>query len=175
MAYKRRQYWVNQKIQWPFTKAILLVSVFSGIFGAIIAFGIGVVIASVKSGAGDFSTILQWLLAPNKLVFLLILFGFFGFIAIMAWYGVRLSHKIAGPLIPILRGLERLRQGDFSQPIRIRQEDLLHDLVEELNKTIEILRQRNELQEKKIQELSAPGNSDATLSVNQNPKQEGSP
>lgn len=143
MPAQRRQYWVNRKIQWPFTRAIILISVGSGILGALITFAAGLIAAGVSSGAGDLSSVLKWVISPNLSSLLLIGLGVPAFIAFMAWYGIRLSHRIAGPLIPIYRGLERARQGDFSQPIRIRQTDLLHDLVDELNETLEVMaRQR---------------------------------
>lgn len=149
--YKRSQYWVNQRIQWPYTRAILTAAIFSGMVGAIVAFVIGTHAAIEASGVGDWSLTLKWILRPRAITLLVGCVVVAVFVAVMAMYGVRVSHRIAGPMVPIQRALQRIREGDFSKPIRIREDDLLHDLVGDLNQTFEVMRLRiEELENKKV-------------------------
>lgn len=161
MASKRSQYWVNEKIQWPYTRSILSAAVFSGLTGSIIAFLVGAY-AGISASGITTSTLsggtltLEWLIR-SRATGLLAGCALVGvLVAILAWYGVRVSHRIAGPMIPIRRALERIRQGDFSQPIRIRDTDLLHELVGDLNSTFDAMRQRIEVLQKQVKELSPP-------------------
>ena len=78
----------------------------------------------------------------------LLIFSAFNF-----WYGTRLSHKIAGPLIQIQRALDSAIKGNYKFRIRLRSGDLLHEVEEKLNALLEELestpRKKNELNNKK--------------------------
>jgi nitrogen fixation/metabolism regulation signal transduction histidine kinase len=57
----------------------------------------------------------------------------------LAW-----SHRFAGPLRVLSGAMERLSQGDFSTPVRIRSSDTHHELVEEFGRMQAGLRYRLE-------------------------------
>ena len=55
------------------------------------------------------------------------------------WFGMRLSHRIVGPMIQIQRILERVLQGKYESRIQLRNTDYLHELAEDINKLIDDL------------------------------------
>ena len=61
------------------------------------------------------------------------------FSAVNFWYGTRVSHKIAGPLIQIHRVLDHAIKGNYKFRIHLRSGDLLHEVEEKLNVLLETL------------------------------------
>jgi len=59
-----------------------------------------------------------------------------------------LPQKIAGPIFRIEQDLRAVRDGDLTQKIQLRENDILHELANEINQTTEFFRQ----QTKKIQQ-----------------------
>jgi sensor histidine kinase YesM len=55
------------------------------------------------------------------------------------WYGVRLSHRIAGPMIQIQRVLEQALKSEFNTRIHLRSNDYLHEISDTLNLLLEKL------------------------------------
>lgn len=47
--------------------------------------------------------------------------------------GIIMSHRVFGPMIPIKRQIEDLRQGRYSARGRLRQKDEFHDVMDALN------------------------------------------
>lgn len=77
-------------------------------------------------------------------VLLYIRFSFIFFIVLVIsgfnfWFGMRLSHRIVGPMIQIQRILERVLQGKYESRIQLRNTDYLHELAEDINKLIDDL------------------------------------
>lgn len=54
-------------------------------------------------------------------------------ILIFAALTVFMSHRIAGPIFNIKRGIRRIATGDLSVNIHLREKDEFHDVAEELN------------------------------------------
>lgn len=70
-----------------------------------------------------------------------ILFGtFLGFG--FAWWGIRLSHRIYGPLIPIQRHIEKLKAGEYSARMQLRKTDELTEIRDALNDLAETLERK---------------------------------
>lgn len=63
-------------------------------------------------------------------------------IPLIFFLGIRQSHRIVGPMNRIMRTLEAIGQGDFSQRIQLRQGDALEDLARSINKMAESLQKR---------------------------------
>jgi len=157
---QRKTYWVNPGIQGPFTRSVVVGSILPTLCGLIIGFIAGISAALATVGEEDISLVFKWLVRPRAIFFLACFVVVAVPLALIGWlrarHGVLSSHRIAGPMISIGRCLERVRQGDFSEEIRIRDTDLLHDLVDDLNSTFKAVRERHEEMERKIQELIAP-------------------
>jgi nitrogen fixation/metabolism regulation signal transduction histidine kinase len=56
---------------------------------------------------------------------------------LVAAFGIMLTHRYYGPLIPILRSLKAIRDGDYSTRIHLRPGDELHDLARLVNEISE--------------------------------------
>ena len=55
------------------------------------------------------------------------------------WFGMRLSHRIVGPMIQIQRVLEKAIQGNYGFRIKLRTNDYLHEVAEDINQLLENL------------------------------------
>lgn len=47
--------------------------------------------------------------------------------------GIKLSHRIYGPLVPFMRHIDELKAGNFTSRIRLRKDDELFELRDGLN------------------------------------------
>jgi len=52
------------------------------------------------------------------------------------------SHRIAGPIFVLERGLKRLAEGDLTVELSLRKNDNFHDAIEVFNLTVADLRER---------------------------------
>jgi methyl-accepting chemotaxis protein len=57
----------------------------------------------------------------------------------LVFNSVRISHKVAGPAYRLSKSLERIRSGDLAFKVSFRQGDLLGEVGDELNKTLDWL------------------------------------
>jgi nitrogen fixation/metabolism regulation signal transduction histidine kinase len=57
--------------------------------------------------------------------------------AVVVLQALRYSHKIAGPMYRLIKSLERMRTGDVSFRVKLRQGDELGELADEVNRVIE--------------------------------------
>lgn len=56
--------------------------------------------------------------------------------------GVKLSHRIYGPIVQIRKHVQRLKDGDYSSRIHLRDHDHFNELAEELNELAQSLQQQ---------------------------------
>ena len=61
---------------------------------------------------------------------------------VVVWIGVRLTHKVAGPLVRITAALQQMARGDFHISLKLRKGDSLVELAEAINSLSETLRSR---------------------------------
>ena len=59
-------------------------------------------------------------------------------------FGIRMTHRVAGPLHRIAAELPRLGEGRFGAPLWIRKGDVLAELYQQFREAIETLRKREE-------------------------------
>ncbi len=62
-------------------------------------------------------------------------------IILIAFFGIFLSHRIAGPLKSLENSMTRVRKGDFSKYAKIRKGDEFQELIDVFNKMVIDLRQ----------------------------------
>ena len=60
----------------------------------------------------------------------------------VVWIGLHMTHRIAGPLVRILAGIQQMSQGNFNQHISLRKGDSLVELADAINTLAEFLRQK---------------------------------
>lgn len=58
------------------------------------------------------------------------------FVVLFAW-GVKLSHRFAGPIERVERELDEIKKGELSRRIQLRQDDDLKPMAERLNKILD--------------------------------------
>ena len=78
--------------------------------------------------------------------------------------GARMSHRVAGPLVQILRALEKARRGDYHVRVQVRANDYLHDISDALNLLLESL----DNSEKNNQKLQKNGDKQCYSNYSQN-------
>jgi len=64
-------------------------------------------------------------------------------VPIVSWLGIRLTHKVAGPLVRIHAALSEMSQGNFDIHIRLRKGDALGELADDINRLAAFLRSRS--------------------------------
>jgi nitrogen fixation/metabolism regulation signal transduction histidine kinase len=75
------------------------------------------------------------------------------FSVINFWIGLRLSHRIGGPIVNIQRILEQAQRGDYKARINLRSKDFLHEIADSVNLLLEKL----ETQQKQLKENKSDG------------------
>ena len=68
----------------------------------------------------------------------------FAFIGIVFVTCIFMSHKIAGPIFKLKKYLAEIRQGGGNYPLKFRKGDNFSDIADDVNQTIEYLRERRE-------------------------------
>ncbi len=74
--------------------------------------------------------------------FFILLTGVFIIGTFCIYMGVRLSNRIYGPLVPMLRHIQNLQQGVYSSRVVLRQNDELTELRDALNELASTLEAR---------------------------------
>ena len=135
---RRRRYWINPGFQGRYLRAILLLELIAVALTAILALGITLVLVSDTLQVGP-----QW-----HQIFL----SFAGLTVVAAvglvWLGIRVSHRICGPIYNIKKNLDAVRNGERPGPIRLRKGDAFQDLAESLNEVLAMLDEKSETNSK---------------------------
>ena len=134
----RKLYYLKPKIQYAFTSFYtILTSVEILIFGFLLY-----VIENLNIHPSY-----DIMLYIRFSIILLVILIFTGF---NFWYGVKLSHRFAGPVIQIQRALEQAFKGKYQIRIQLRSNDYLYEISDALN----LLFEKLENQQDKQQEVS---------------------
>ena len=99
----------------------------------IILINAGIILASFPNPLLGNETLELNEVLPIALVEAIILIG--------VWYiGIRLTHRVSGPLFSLRRSLQRMGDGDLMVRTRLRRGDYFHDLAGTLGQTAMALR-----------------------------------
>lgn len=60
----------------------------------------------------------------------------------LAWDAVRFSHRLVGPLIRIENAIQSVSLGEPIEPVKLRTDDFLVELKDELNMMLAVLQQK---------------------------------
>jgi signal transduction histidine kinase len=133
----RKFYYLKPNIQYAFTGAFTILSA--------VEIAIFIVIISVVEQLSINRSYDVLLYIRFSIIFLIILIiSGFNF-----WFGMRLSHRIVGPMIQIQRVLERAKKGKYESRINLRTHDYLHEIAEDINLLLEKLDQESKNQKNK--------------------------
>jgi sensor histidine kinase YesM len=125
--YMRRFYYLKPSIQYAFTSFFALLAAIE-----IVLFGLLLYLVEHLNIYYSYDMMLY--LRFSILLLIILIFTGFNF-----WYGVRLSHRIAGPMVQIKRVLEQAVKGKYKSRIQLRSNDYLHEISDELNRLLENL------------------------------------
>lgn len=135
--WRRRQWLVNRPLQFRFVKAtvfILLLMAISAVAAVYLAVWITLSSFELTQDALIMSLLntICWTIMLELLVLT----------PIVIWVAIRLSHKVAGPLVRIRSALTQMCAGEFDVHIGLRKGDELAELAELTNRLAASLRQR---------------------------------
>ncbi|MFH1791205.1 MAG: hypothetical protein ABH885_04395 [Candidatus Omnitrophota bacterium] len=71
---------------------------------------------------------------------IMLLIGLLPLFVILLIWGLVLSHRFCGPLVRIGKDLDKILEGDYSVKFRVRKNDDLKNIVDKLNRIMELLR-----------------------------------
>ena len=138
----RKFYYLKPNIQYAFTGAFTILSALE-----IAVFTFVIYIVEQLSIDRSYDVLLY---IRFSIIFLIILIiSGFNF-----WFGMRLSHRVVGPMIQIQRVLERALKGKYEVRINLRTNDYLHELEEDINLLLEKL--DRESKKKKSEDINEP-------------------
>ena len=63
-------------------------------------------------------------------------------IPILYYIGIRQTHRVVGPLKRMMRAIEAIGQGDFTQRLILRKGDVLEELAQAINRMAESLKKK---------------------------------
>jgi len=123
----RRFYYLKPKIQYAFTSFFALLTSIE-----IVLFGLLLYVVEHLNIHYSYDIVLY--IKFSIVLLIVLIFTGFNF-----WYGVRLSHRIAGPIVQIKRVIEQASKGEYKSRIQLRSNDYLHEIGDELNLLLEKL------------------------------------
>ena len=121
-----RNYWIRPKLQIRLFMHALIVLTFSGAIG--VSFAVLRLAMERASSGLDPESASQLHALTFTLPALIVLF-----VAVIFGSTAVLIHRLAGPLVPMERVLERLAEGDFSARANLRKHDEFQELAERIN------------------------------------------
>ncbi|NIO18680.1 hypothetical protein GTN42_04460 [bacterium] len=122
----RERYIVEPELQFWFVLIIIFIVLIEGIF---ISWGISR-LSTIVSDWKQSNMVMDFF--KTLILILLVLIG--GNFLL----GIYLSHKVAGPLFRVRKGLQEIRRGNFRN-IQLRRGSMLKDFVKEFNETMLVL------------------------------------
>ena len=136
-GYRRRQLLVNPPLQYQFIGVMLSVlliltlgalgSVYFALWLTLKTFGLSndaLAVAQLTT-VGLVVTFEMLIIAP-----------------LVIWVGLRLTHRVAGPLVRINAVLRQMAEGNFNQRVTLRKGDSLAELADVVNTLAQSLRSR---------------------------------
>ncbi len=124
---RRRRFWIDPSFQRRYLVRILLLQILTMAATAVFTILLAFILFSPGFSLGP-----QWTQILLAFVVIALVLA-----ACLARLGVRISHKICGPVYRIAADLKSFREGAPIRPIKLRKGDDLGDLAGALNETIE--------------------------------------
>lgn len=137
-VYQRRHWLVNPSLQYRFIGVMLLMFLLLSI-GALLSIYLALWMTLQTYGLSrDPLAIAQFTTVGLVVTLELLLIAPF-----VIWVGIRLTHKVAGPLVRISAALQQMAEGDLNVHLRLRHGDSLVELAEAINILAASLRSRS--------------------------------
>lgn len=132
---RRRRHFINTKLQIRYLRIILIAILLPTLLFAICLYYLFFCLMAEQLGIPE--SIAYNIIPVFNKINLMLLFGMpIIFMAILYW-GVLISHRIAGPVYRIEKELDKIVKGDFSIRIKLRKKDELISIAEGINKILD--------------------------------------
>jgi len=133
---RRHKYMVDKRFQIRYMIMIILV------LALCIAVGISLVAVAFQSLASTEELGSRESLIKVNFIFWIILLAVLILLIAVGSYGLRMSHRVAGPVYAFGRHLDLIRRGIYYNDLKLRKRDEFKNLVNSFNSTLEALRAR---------------------------------
>lgn len=135
--YQRRQYFVNRTIQMPFISTMLLLLLIMGVASLASVYLTLWSVLRVFELFGDQATVALFTTVGLTVTLELLVVA-----PLVVLVGIRMTHRVAGPLVRINAALDQMAQGRYDVNLKLRQGDLIGELAEHVDRLAAILRRR---------------------------------
>lgn len=132
---RRRKYLVDKRFQVRYIVLIILVLVLCIAVGVSLATVAFQSLSSTEMGAFE-------RISKVNFIFWLVLLGVLLLLVVVGFYGLRLSHRIAGPVYAFSRHLDLIKKGVYYSDLKLRKKDEFKHLANSFNIMLETLRTR---------------------------------
>jgi methyl-accepting chemotaxis protein len=123
---RRRRYFIDRGFQSKYVALLVVFIVSLGIAGLLV-----LVLGSGEAAAADLRGAIVAMLAVMV-----------AFMGLTAWYGVRFSHRIVGPVFALSRHFQWVESGDYTRDLQLRDKDEFQNIALGFNAMLAALRDR---------------------------------
>lgn len=125
----KRSYWINSRLQRQYLRQILMVELVVMAMTAVLTFAVSFALFNPNFQAGPSWTTIYVVFAALTLAMA----------GGLVYIGIRVSHKVYGPIYRLKKSLQAIADGEPPAPVRLRKGDELQDLAQALNDTLQQL------------------------------------
>lgn len=94
--------------------------------------------------------------ADRAMLWILLTIGT-GMIVLLAGLGIRLTHRVAGPVYALGMFMEQVRAGDWRRPRSFRKDDEFQELAESFQELVETLRENEASKIEQLETIQSSG------------------
>ena len=134
--FKRRQYLVDRTYQLRFVTRLFLLLLSIAAITSLASSGL--LWKNMYSSDSNPALLTSALIAVSVTILIELLIA----VPIVIFFGIRYTHRVVGPMKRLKQMLDAIGNGDFSQRITLRENDVLKDLAAAINQMAEKLQQR---------------------------------
>ena len=127
--YRRRRLLVNRSLQFPFVNAMVLaLCVMAAACLAAVFLAVRITLSTYELSNDTL------VVAFFNTIFWLVMVEVAVIIPFVVWFGIWLTHKVAGPLVRIHAVLAQMSRGDYDVRVKLRKGDMLASLADAINR-----------------------------------------
>lgn len=132
---RRKRFLVKKELQFRYLRLILIAIILPTLL--VVGCLYYLVFSLMAEQLGIPESIAYNLTPVFKKVNFILLFGVPIISILLLFWGLLISHRIAGPIYRLEKELDRIAKGDLSVRIKIRRKDELHSIAEGINKVLD--------------------------------------
>ena len=134
-AHRRRRYFIKSGLQIRYLRVILLAIILPTFLFSICLYYMIFYLMAQQLGIPE--SIVYNITPVLKKINFILLTGMPIISILLLFWGLIISHRIAGPVYRLEQDLEKIAKGDFSLRIKLRKTDELSSIAEGINKVLD--------------------------------------